>query len=498
MIFQPCCLRIESENAAPYLFGQPTFFSQITHQLQQLRTLGISAVYRWLLVIACIVIHSVMFPAEHIQAQTPPPAPVVVSEVIEEEIHSGQEYLGSIYPSRLATIGSAVDGRVVEFPVNEGDRVTSGSTLAQLLTETIKLDLLAAQSELELRQQELSELVNGTRPEEIAQAEARQQAAQSNLAYAQSNFDRVKSLLDRNAVNEDQFQLVKAELYEAQANLSEQKAAYDQAVAGPRQELILQKKAAFDIQNAMVQQLEDRIKKHTIVTRFDGYITKEYTEQGAWVKQGDPVADVAALDTVLIESQILDSHINFIELGQSVRIDVPALPGQVFIGVVKHIIPQADIRTRTFPVKIEVTNQFQGELPILKSGMLARVTLPTGATQQATLVPKDAVVLGGKSPCVYVVEPSSNAQQPSANQTGKVILIPVSLGVAKASYVQVNGQLSVGQLVITRGNERVRPDQIVTINEIAQYNLEPAPIQPTPAQEGQIAPVNNGLQTKLP
>ena len=64
------------------------------------------------------------------------------------------------------------------------------------------------------------------------------------------------------------------------------------AVAGPRKEQIAQAHAQVAIQDATVERLKDQLTKHTIISRFDGYVTAEHTEVGQWVKQGDPVADV--------------------------------------------------------------------------------------------------------------------------------------------------------------------------------------------------------------
>ena len=102
---------------------------------------------------------------------------VEVAPVQQQAVAAGQEFVGTVFPTRTAVIGSAVDGRVIEFPINEGDRVEAGQTLAQLLTETISLELQAAEAELQLRQEEWNELNNGSRSEEIEQSRARVEAA---------------------------------------------------------------------------------------------------------------------------------------------------------------------------------------------------------------------------------------------------------------------------------------------------------------------------------
>ena len=86
----------------------------------------------------------------------------------------------------------------------------------------------------------------------------------------------------------------------------------------------------------------------------------------------------------------------------------------------------------------------------LKAGMLARVTLAVAPPKQAMLVPKDALVLGGPVPVVYVVAADPQTRQLIASP------VPVQLGVADGDQMQVLGNLQVGQTVVVRGNERLR------------------------------------------
>jgi multidrug efflux pump subunit AcrA (membrane-fusion protein) len=141
-----------------------------------------------------------------------------------------------------------------------------------------------------------------------------------------------------------------------------------------------------------------------------------------------------------------------------VVVGVPAIPGQRFAGVVAEVVPQADVQARTFPVKVRVVNQFTDDVPLLKAGMYARVSLPTGETQMAILVPKDALVLGGPQPLVYLVEGAA-----ADAAAGKAVPVPVQIGVADGRLIQVTGDVKAGQLVVVQGNERLQPGQDVAI-----------------------------------
>jgi RND family efflux transporter MFP subunit len=398
-------------------------------------------------------------------AQGPPRASlVVVSPVVEREVAVGQAFVGTVMPSKKAIVGSAVDGRVIEFPLNEGDRVARNQPLAQLLTDTISLELQAAEGELELRRQALAELENGTRAEEIEQAKARMAAAEARRDYLKARQRRWEKLYATNkAISEEEREEAVSSGIEAEQIYLESKAAYELALAGPRKEQIAQARAQVAIQEATVARLKDQLAKHTITSRFDGYVTAENTEVGQWVKQGDPVAEVAALDVVEILAYVVEQHVPHVRVGSPVSVEVPAIPGQKFSGVVADIVPQADVQARTFPVKVRVTNTIDDAGPLLKSGMYARVMLPTGQKRLATLVPKDALVLGGPQPVIFVVEIGSPQEK-----TGKVVAVSVQTGTADGELIQVIGQVQAGQVVVVQGNERLQPGQEVAIQRTLQ------------------------------
>jgi RND family efflux transporter MFP subunit len=390
------------------------------------------------------------------------PAPVAVAPVVQRHVAVGQTFVGTVMPLKKVVIGSAVDGRVVEFLVNEGDRVTKGQPLARLLTETIRLELAAAEAEGELRKQELAELENGSRPQEIQQALAKMLAAKATWAFTKARSQRAKALYDSRAgraVSEEILEQTVAAAQKDEQSYEEAKAAHELVVAGPRTEKIDQAKARLLVQEAVVEKLQDQIKKHTLIARFDGYVTAEYTEVGAWVSRGDPVAEVVALDQVDVQAAVLEDHVPHVQVGSDVRVQLPSLADRLFTGKVVLVVPQADLRSRTFPVKVRVENVISADGPLLKSGMLARVVLPTGKPQEALLVPKDALVLGGREgPVVFVFQSHTDK-----NKKGKVRPAVVQLGVADGTWIQVRGLLQAGQRVVVQGNERLRPGQEVVV-----------------------------------
>lgn len=377
--------------------------------------------------------------------------PVVVADVSRMELSRGQSFVGTVYPSRESDVGSAVDGRLLHLPIEDGQPVSKGDPLAQLLTGLLEIERAGALAALDQRRQELAELEAGSRAEEIEQAKAEEEGLEARLAYAESRLLRLEKLFQRGTATTDELQDGQTELRRIKAELRAKQAALAMVEAGPRKEVIAQAAAAVAVQEAVVERIDDQLAKHTIRAPFDGWVIERYAEEGEWVTRSGLVARIAELDRVEVVVQLPELYVASLQQGTDVRLEFDAAPLQTWIGRVERIIPQADLRSRSFPVQVVLENRVIDGRPVLRGGMLARAWLPVGARGEVTVVPKDALVLGTGTPLVYVVDAGS------ATGTGTVRQVPVSLGATVAGSVEVTGGVEPGQLVVTRGNERLRP-----------------------------------------
>jgi multidrug efflux pump subunit AcrA (membrane-fusion protein) len=439
-----------------------------------------------------LILALVIVVAAATRAGAQPPASVFVAPIVERPIAPTQKFVGTVMALRSSQVGSAVSGRIERFLVNEGDHVHRGQPLAVLRTKIIEAEVAAAQADLAARRAELLELKNGTRPEEILQAEARTAMAEANLSFR-------RLVLNRNrtagaGVSPHDLDESIALYNQAEASIREAKATLKLLRDGPRQEKIAFAQARVDAQSAEVQRLQEQLERHTIYAPFDGYIAAEHADVGQWLLQGAPLVDVVELDTVEIEVQVLEDYVRFLRVGDLVPVEVGALPGQAFHGWISTIVPQGNVRSRTFPVKVRVSNVHERRLvpadptlgpatglalaavlrnpviaasallevrqaPLLKAGMFARVALPTSAPQRALLVSRDALVLGGPQRIIYVVDPQGPGK-------GKARAVQVELGASEGNFVQVIAPLKAGELAVVQGNERLQPGQDVVIAQV--------------------------------
>ena len=90
----------------------------------------------------------------------------------------------------------------------------------------------------------------------------------------------------------------------------------------------------------------------------------------------------------------------------------------------------------------------------IKSSMSARVSFLLGETKETKMVLKDSIIDSGGNKMVFVVR--ENVAQP----------VPVITGLAHEDFIEVQGEINVGEKVVVRGNERLRPMQPVEITSV--------------------------------
>ncbi len=411
----------------------------------------------------------------------PPAAVVVASPVIEEERAASEAFVGTVRPKRRSIVGCAVDGRVLKFYVDEGDLVTTkvsnnapegaqqsiGLPIAQLRTQTLEIEIAIAHAQRAIRDNELRQLKKSL-PEQLAQAKARTLSAEAKMKFAVAEHKRILTLFQSNrAVSradldsaESASVAAQQDLVEATSTIKELKQTSDLKIA--------QADAKLLAQDEEIRRLNDLKLKYTIRAPFRGHVVKKFVEVGQWVKRGDPVVEVIELDPIEIELSVPAQHIDGLQASvnkkteqmKSMKVDVwvDSLPTARFDGEVKQIVPEADARSRSFPVKIEVANPHE-EGHRIKPGMLARVSLPLGLKKKMLLIHKDALVLGGRTKRVYVAGTDPKTKMMTARP------VAVETGASFDSLIEVRGQLMAGDLVVVAGNERLRPGQPIRIAE---------------------------------
>ena len=395
--------------------------------------------------------------------------PVRVDSVVVRTAAAGKTFVGTIEPARRSLVGADVAGKVQEVFVEEGDLVdesdeADSGRLIQLRLDAARAQLAAAEAQLEVARQNLAELRAGPREEEKRRLTADVVSAEALFRFADKRFEQLKTLYDRNATDEGNLDQAESVRHAAEQTLISARAKLEEAENGARPEALLRSQAMVAVAQEEVNRLRDVFEHHTVRVPFRGYVARRYVEKGAWVGVGDPVAEIVELDQVEIRIAVPEEDISRITPATIVRLDVAAVRpvlsrADVLTGVIYRVVPDGDVRSRTFPVRVRVKNRPMGKLPLLKPGMLALVVLPVGEERESVFVPKDSLVLDGSRASVFVVDGDDAA--------ATVREVEVTLGAADDLHIEVfpatpDALLNNGR-VVTEGNERLTDGQLVDV-----------------------------------
>ena len=413
------------------------------------------------------------------------PSTVVVSRVISSKMASSMDFIGTVTPIQNSIIGSAVDGRVESVLADEGDPVfkagskdpliaKTGQPLMQMRTGTLQIEIDAAEILLNTRKDALDELKTSL-PSDIEQATATVEDYQARLEYSKSYYERMQSLFGNgggSSANErdeafSKYRSAEASLKAAQSAL--------QKLHGTKAKRLSQAAFAVATQEAEIRRLQDVKTKYTIRAPFDGYVVSRMANVGQWVSRGEDVFQVVQLDPIEVAFKVPQSSVQRLqEAFDSAKTSDETLPariwiesiGQLIIGEVHKIVPSADLRSRSFPVKIRLKNPTTPTGHLIKAGMLANVSLSIGKVKESLFVEKDALVLGGDQIRVFVA--TANAE----GELSTVRRVNVDVGAAIKNWIEVRGGLAKDDFVVVEGNERLRPGQEVLVTETKNTKLD--------------------------
>jgi len=170
-----------------------------------------------------------------------------------------------------------------------------------------------------------------------------------------------------------------------------------------------------------------------IIAPVDGIVFDRQVSPGALVGPTSPIV-VLIPPSLEVAVNVDETQLGRVSKGESVALQVPAYPGETFTGTVAAIAPGVDLKTRTTSVRIEPKDD-GGRL---RPGMLAQVSIITGAERNALLVPREAV-LGSPTP---------NGQATVVTLDGaRAERRTVRLGLVNDQVVEVSSGLSDGQVV---------------------------------------------------
>lgn len=172
-----------------------------------------------------------------------------------------------------------------------------------------------------------------------------------------------------------------------------------------------------------------------------GTVISKNISQGDYVKQGQPLLEIADLKRVWALFQAYEGELPFISKGATIHFTSEAMPDKTFTGRVSFIDPVVDATSRTTGVRVEMDNRnglFKPEM-LLTGNLVANMKQYSGSI----VVPKSAVLWTGKRSVVYVKDDTED--QPT------FMLRQVTLGPSLPDGYVITDGLAEGEEIVTNG-----------------------------------------------
>lgn len=353
-----------------------------------------------------IVLCNQEVPAARPQAK--PEVSVEVVKVVAQKLEKSISLPGDLMPYQSVAIYPRVTGFVDSVEVDRGSWVKQGQVLVVISAP----ELEAQHAEAEAKAQSI---------------EAQRVEAMAKLVAAESTYQRLKTAGETPGV------VAGNDLEIAQKTVEAERARVDS--------LEHSKKAA----QAAVLALQ-QIRSYLRVTApFDGVITERNVHLGSLVGPSGAAANLSLLriEEVLklrLVVAVPEAYVAGISPGTRVSFTVPAFPGESFHGTVQRPAHSLDIKTRTMPVELDVSNRSQRLAP----GMYADVAWPVRRMRPTLFVPPSAIVTTTERSFVIRL------------RDGVAEWVDVKRGVTVGNLIEVFGNLRDGDFIARRATDELR------------------------------------------
>jgi len=404
-------------------------------------------------------------------ASTPAAAPVRKVEAVPCRIGPVRDVLSvstTLEALQSVDVPALVPGRVAEVLVREGDFVRAGDPLLRLADDELRL--AARERELEHR-----DAVERAATAQIDWQESQRAEEVQQLAFekAEREFRRLELLLaeaGRRPVSEESLDAARFSM--EQARIQKETGA----LVTRRKDLARNlAELAVEKSRASWERAQLDLARAAVSSPIDGDVTWIELRPGEPVVSGAHVATVVDRGELFCSVRIPQRRFADLSLGRPVEIEAETHPGRVFGGRVEAILAVVDPVEGTIEARVAVEDP-QGEL---RPGAFLTARVILNERPEALLVPKRARLFEGNRSLLFVV------------REDKAVRLEIDTGLLTEGEVEVlpaSGGLLPDDLVIVRGQSRLRDGEAVAIAPSIDDPALPAESDDPSASEGSESP----------
>jgi len=334
--------------------------------------------------------------------KAPMAVPVKVESIARGNIEQSVYTIGSVAASKSFTVNSKNNGDVLTVNFGVGDTVKAGDVLFTIDAYDFTLD----------KNSKLYQLSN-------------------SLEQAKLSLDNAKKTLGDKQLLFDTGAASQMEIDNARTQVDNAEISY---------------KNTLDNYRATTKTYESRTKDYKVTSPVDGIVTGSTIEEGMFATTQNGFTIVVA-ENLVVNATVASKHINEIAVGQKAKVSISTIE-KLYDGVIKTVNLTGS--NGSYPVEIEILKADSAVLP----GMYADVHVQIEVIENIIKVPLKAVLTEGEEHVIYVVGEDSKAKR-----------VPVTLGASVDGDTEIEGDVKVGDQIITLGQSYLSDGQLIEVKE---------------------------------
>ncbi len=341
-----------------------------------------------------------------------------VSQAYPSQAYTLLNATGYVVAQRKAAVASKATGRLEWLGVREGSQVRAGEVLARLESNDVAAQMRQAEANVRVTQANLEQ-------------------GEAELRDATRALERSRDLLAKNFVSQAAHDTVISRHDKAKAALAGFKAAIAVAQAGLRNTQVA------------VEQTMIRAPFDGVVLTKNANVGDVITPFSSALGSQAAVVTMADMTTLEVEADVSEANLAKVKVGQHCEIQLDALPGQRFRGMVQRMVPTVDRAKATVMVKVRFVDADPRVLPEMSAKVaFLEKEVPEGERNSRTVVQPAALSEDG---ALYVL------------RDGVVKRVSVKSGLKIGDLVEVSGDIKAGDKVVLRPGTGLRDGARVAV-----------------------------------
>ena len=198
--------------------------------------------------------------------------------------------------------------------------------------------------------------------------------------------------------------------------------------------------SAYKVAKASADLAAARLTKLDIKAPFSGIAGLRLISIGDYVREGQDIVNIEEIDPLKVDFRVPEIFLKQISTGQTLQVNLDAIPNTVFSGRVLAINPLIDANGRAVVIRAVIKNMDKR----LRPGMFARVKLITNEQQEGLTIPEQALIPVGDDFFVFKIV------------DGRSLRTKIDIGQRITGSVEVVRGLSKDDVVVTAGQAKIR------------------------------------------